>query len=241
MDNPNSPTTIPKPDRKESTFPLRLVYLGLAIIIFGILIGVLASRFFPAAPVVAPSTLAPADYLIGPVSPTASEIVGWKTYTNTNGQYSFRYPANWNAITSSKNNNEVFFGPAATSEKGLGGLEMRTTSPNTKQKIADFLSGLPGLQDLSWGSETVDTFAFTPQQSLTDNKTNIIYSNTITINNLQGLLEKYEGDVDGFRFLTKITIPSATMSNLYLNSLDPNDIKIYNLILNTLQSTAPTP
>ena len=63
---------------------------------------------------------------------------GWQTYTNSVGGYSFKYPSDWQAATSNSNSTTALFGPTATGDSGLGGVELMGTL-NANQTLADFV------------------------------------------------------------------------------------------------------
>lgn len=66
------------------------------------------------------------------------ETVGWKTYTNEEGGYLFKYPKEWNAATNKYNSENALFGPGATGESGYGGVEyVGTLLPG--QSLQDFV------------------------------------------------------------------------------------------------------
>ncbi|MFA6354358.1 MAG: hypothetical protein WCX12_01585 [Candidatus Paceibacterota bacterium] len=68
----------------------------------------------------------------------ADETIDWKTYTNEEGEYLFKYPKEWNTVTNKYNFKNVLFGPGATNESGYGGVEyIGTLLPS--QSLQDFV------------------------------------------------------------------------------------------------------
>ncbi len=61
----------------------------------------------------------------GAASSTVSQtdVSGWQTYQNEEGGYSFKYPNEWDAATNKYNPQNALFGPGATEESGIGGVE----------------------------------------------------------------------------------------------------------------------
>jgi hypothetical protein len=52
-----------------------------------------------------------------------TDISNWKTYQNEEGGYSFKYPNEWNVAINKFNPKNALFGPGATNESGIGGVE----------------------------------------------------------------------------------------------------------------------
>lgn len=84
---------------KKSGF-LKTFLIVIALILFGILIGVLASRFVPmtesSTAIATPTpTVAITPVGLETPTPTIDVTADWKTYTNTTYGYSFKYPNMW--------------------------------------------------------------------------------------------------------------------------------------------------
>lgn len=73
-----------------------------------------------------------------PSSTTAGvDTAGWQTYQNEEGGYSFKYPTEWSAATNKYNSKNALFGPGATDESGVGGVEY-TGTLSSGQPLSNF-------------------------------------------------------------------------------------------------------
>ena len=103
-----SETQTPVPPQTKSSF-LRYFLITVALILLGILIGVLAARFLPLTPAATvPATPTPSILLTPSVtvpvstssaesvsaSTASGEVLGWKTYSSSSLGYSLKYPQN---------------------------------------------------------------------------------------------------------------------------------------------------
>jgi len=68
-------------------------------------------------------------------SEISSDTLGWQTYQNEEGGYAFKYPNEWNAVTSKYNSRNALFGPGATSEGGIGGVTYRGALPSGRSLL----------------------------------------------------------------------------------------------------------
>ena len=96
------PESVTPPQPKKSGF-LKTFFIVIALILFGILIGVIAVRYIPLSkPVVIP-TPTPTIVVAPSSSPSATlgDTTNWQTYTNSSYEYSFKYPQNWDVKESS--------------------------------------------------------------------------------------------------------------------------------------------
>jgi hypothetical protein len=81
-------------------------------------------------------TLAPISTDSGTL--VATDTANWKTFTNTNGGYNFKYPNAWNAAINQVNTTNSLFGPNASPSSGLGGIEVY----KNQTSVADFQKNL---------------------------------------------------------------------------------------------------
>jgi hypothetical protein len=88
----------------------------------------------PAPPTATPIPPTPT---LAPVA-TATDTANWKTFTNTNGGYNFKYPTAWNAAINQVTTTNSLFGPAASPSSGLGGVELY----KNQTSVADFQKNL---------------------------------------------------------------------------------------------------
>jgi hypothetical protein len=217
---------------------IQYIILGvLLLILVGVIAGALIFYVFPPRSSVYVS-VKPTD--ISSLAYPSNDIVDWHTYVNNEGQYSFRYPNSWHVETSQTNNLEAFFGPEANSVAGIGGIEVRELSLNVLQKLSDFVSDIQGFEKTNWGAENISQYLFTPEKN---NMTNTIITpkELLRTNGRDGTLEKYEGDQNGYRYITKTITPSSILTSIYINSLDARDLKIFYTIISTLKSTKTLP
>ena len=66
------------------------------------------------------------------------QTAGWKTYSNENAGYTFKYPKEWNAVTNGYNFKNALFGLGATSVNGYGGVEY-AGNLSRGQSLEDFV------------------------------------------------------------------------------------------------------
>jgi hypothetical protein len=99
MDNlplqpPVSPISVPSQDTpitpKKSNV-LNLIFVSLALILFGVLVGVVSARFIPLPRTAVVPTPTP-TIAITP-TPTIDPTTGWNTYTGKLNRFSFQYPS----------------------------------------------------------------------------------------------------------------------------------------------------
>lgn len=132
---PTTPLQAPAtPSSSKKTGFLKTFFIIIALILFGILIGVLASRFLPM-----PSstiTPTPTPTVTISVTPTASpsavidETADWLTYKNTLSRYTFKYPSNWKVLDLSEGTQvEVYYQPDKTITVGEIMIEKTTKVP----------------------------------------------------------------------------------------------------------------
>ena len=89
-----------------------------------------------ATPIPPTPTLAPVATDSGTL--VATGTASWKTFTNTNGGYNFKYPNAWNAAINQVNTTNSLFGPNASPSSGLGGIEVY----KNQTSVADFQKNL---------------------------------------------------------------------------------------------------
>ena len=137
---------------------------------------------------------------------TPDPTTDWQMYTNKLGGYTFNYPPTWNATASSVNASQSLFGPNATSATGLGGVEVIKSTATVEQYLANIVS-----------------------QGVISS----VSQENITINNLPGVIIKYQGSAtSGWSFYTK---NGNSIYNINLNSWQDNDVSNFNLILSTFK------
>ena len=66
-------------------------------------------------------------------SKVQNEPADWKTYSNENAGYTFKYPKEWSAVTNEYNPKNVLFGPGATGASGYGGVEYAGALPQVNR------------------------------------------------------------------------------------------------------------
>ena len=99
---PTQPTSLPSqvaPSSSNHSGFARIFFTGLALILFGILIGVVAARFIP-LPVNNPNpitTPTPTISLTPSLTPVVdpNDISNWETYTNTDFNFTFKHPSDY--------------------------------------------------------------------------------------------------------------------------------------------------
>ena len=104
------------PSPKQSHL-LRFFFIGLALILFGILVGVLAARFLPISKT--PSIF------------TQTDTTGWEIYTNNNLGFKFMYPSGWSIQENANATNQEL-------------LRISLASPETQSKIYNLSEHSPG-------------------------------------------------------------------------------------------------
>ncbi|OGF31439.1 hypothetical protein A2533_03330 [Candidatus Falkowbacteria bacterium RIFOXYD2_FULL_35_9] len=133
-----------------------------------------------------------------------------KLFTNTEGHYSFKYPSDWNAFV--WNNGPArnsLFGPNATSEQGLGGINVNDNSP----------------------SRTIDQML-----DLREQNAEVKYNNRVqtTIGNKTAITAGYVGyPVSGY---TVFISGNGVVYEFYLNSLSESDKAIFDQIVASFET-----
>lgn len=84
-------------------------------------------------------------------TPTPDVTLSWKTYTNKDGGYEFRYPAAWNVIFHPNTEKGALFGPGAALSGSDGSIEpVGILEPG--QSLKDFVKNFN--QDIESGSDS---------------------------------------------------------------------------------------
>lgn len=136
-----------------------------------------------------------------------AHLADWLTFSNPNGKYSFQYYSNWNAFVSKYNNKNSLFGPDANSGTGLGGVELSIFNGSPNEYI----------------------------KYLTDNAAiNFTSKKDITINGLPAVEVNYTGVANQIGHGVYLKNGNQII-NIYINSQDENNIKLFNKILSTFE------
>ena len=203
---PPAPPAPPTPAKKPRSNLFLLIGFIIVVLLLGIGIGI----FFPVSNIHLPNLSflnpSPTSTPTPTPTPTPNPTADWKTYTNSSGQYSFKYPDQWNAATNSSRLSGALFGPSATSTSGLGGVEVNTSA----QSVDIYVNNL-----------------------VTEGVIGIVTQNPVTINRLEGIKIKYEGGggpINGWSFYTK---NGKSIYNIYINSWQDGDVLIFDQILST--------
>lgn len=163
-------------------------------------------KFIPTSP-----TQTNAPIVESTPTPTIDPTADWETYINENAKYSYKYPPNWNAATVKSGKVLTagsLFGPNATENSGLGGVEMK---PDTRT-VDQYIDGL--IQNGVIGS---------------------ILQEKLTINGIDGIKVKHSGGgapLNGYSLYFKKDIYIYT---IYINSWDNSDVVNFDQILSTFK------
>lgn len=130
------------------------------------------------------------------------EYQGWDTFTNSAGQYSFKYSPTWNATVNQYNSKHSLFGVAATSQSGEGGVE-----------INEYTGTLDAyLNHMELNAEV-----------------KYLARENVTINGISGIRTNHEGfPASGYSVLLK---KDNQVYNIYINSKETNTVKLFDKLV----------
>jgi hypothetical protein len=136
---------------------------------------------------------------------TTTVVRSREIFINPSGHYSFKYSSEWQAAVNVYNNKNSLFGPGATGESGLGGVEITTYSGTLDEY-------------LNYQEKNVDIKYLTHQK--------------IIINGLTGIRTEYRGSASsGFSVLLK---NGQQVLNIYINSHDAGEVKAFDELVASL-------
>lgn len=145
-----------------------------------------------------------------PVSSSESTLdptTNWKIFIHPTYKYQFKYPADWTAKINSNAQAESLFGPNATQNSGIGGVEVRELEIEPK----DFYK-------------------------LTESK--VISSDLLRVNDINGYRYEYQNIMKSNGFVFKHS--DGLIYNVYINTEDEAQLKIFDQILSTFEFTDQT-
>jgi hypothetical protein len=132
------------------------------------------------------------------VSTDQTQEAEWKTFTNSEGGYSFEYSPTWNAVEDKYNATYTLFGPEARNESGLGGVEF--------EEYTDTLESY-----LTYREDTVDI-----KYGAVEN---------ITVNGIPAIRAEYAGSATkGHSVMVQ---NEGKVFNIYLNSQFPPYVELF--------------
>jgi hypothetical protein len=125
----SSPQTPTSPSSSKKSGFLKTFFIVTALILFGILIGVVAARFLPMSETaITPTPTITISPSLTP-TPTVDETATWQTYTNATYSYSFKYPSDWTLELNPKSQDAEFKLQLALGEVVTGTIFDKPSEP----------------------------------------------------------------------------------------------------------------
>jgi hypothetical protein len=131
----------------------------------------------------------------------------WKTFNNPNGKYNFKYSPEWNAAINKYNIKNSLFGPDASQESGIAGVEVNQYSGS----LDEFINFMQNNADIRYSSVQA-----------------------MTINGLEAKKVQYSGSASsGSAVLIK---SNNEIINIYIASKNSVDLKNFDLLISTFKT-----